>query len=59
MSGRGARKLAREDADVPTMQGISTYSGFPLREYQKRGQVLNYGLDLEVCCHLMLQDPAP
>jgi hypothetical protein len=59
LSGRGARKLAREDEDVPTMQGIPTYSGFTLREYQKRGQVLNYGLNLEVCGHLMSQDPTP
>ena len=25
LSGRGARKLAREDEDVPRMQGIPTY----------------------------------
>jgi hypothetical protein len=28
LPGRGARKLAREDGDVPTMQGIPTDSVF-------------------------------
>ena len=31
LSGRGTRKLAREDEDVPTMQGIPIYVASLLR----------------------------
>ena len=37
LSGGGARKLAQEDGNVPTMQGIPAYSGFPLKESIRKG----------------------